>query len=191
MNQDTKEETQTYKNPDIKLGFFILYLFIRKFATLYLLDMADGITYGLGFPFRQSQKGDYVNLTETTGDEIRSNLIHLLLTRRGYRYYLPDFGTRLYEFIFEPLDGQTFDTIKSEIEEAVDKYIPNLTIENITIEAYIDSEPSLGELSSEEFDIPIYRVPGANTEEYTAKVKIEYTDDNNPFGSKEFVIINI
>lgn len=191
MNQDTKEETQTYKNPDIKLGFFILYLFIRKFATLYLLDMADGITYGLGFPFRQSQKGDYVNLTETTGDEIRSNLIHLLLTRRGYRYYLPDFGTRLYEFIFEPLDGQTFDTIKSEIEEAVDKYIPNLTIENITIEAYIDSEPSLGELSSEQFDVPIYRVPGANTEEYTAKVKIEYTDDNNPFGSKEFVIINI
>lgn len=191
MNQDTKEETQTYKNPDIKLGFFILYLFIRKFATLYLLDMADGITYGLGFPFRQSQKGDYVNLTETTGDEIRSNLIHLLLTRRGYRYYLPDFGTRLYEFIFEPLDGQTFDTIKSEIEEAVDKYIPNLTIENITIEAYIDSEPSLGELSSEQFDVPIYRVPGANTEEYTAKVKIEYTDDNNPFGSKEFVIINL
>ena len=153
--------------------------------------MADGITYGLGFPFRQSQKGDYVNLTETTGDEIRSNLIHLLLTRRGYRYYLPDFGTRLYEFIFEPLDGLTFDTIKSEIEESVDKYIPNLTIENITIEAYIDSEPSLGELSSEQFDIPIYRVPGANTEEYTAKVKIEYTDDNNPFGSKEFVIINI
>ncbi len=153
--------------------------------------MADGITYGLGFPFRQSQKGTYVYLTETTGDEIRSNLIHLLLTRRGYRYYLPDFGTRLYEFIFEPLDGQTFDTIKSEIEESVRKYIPNLTIENITIEGYVDSEPSIGDIPTEQFDIPIYRVPGANTEEYTAKVKIEYTDDNNPFGSKEFVIINL
>ena len=194
MSVRTKTRKRKYKPtriPTLSWDFFILYLFIRKFATLYLLNMADGITYGLGFPFRQSQKGDYVNLTETSGDEIRSNLIHLLLTRRGYRYYLPDFGTRLYEFIFEPLDGQTFDTIKSEIEEAVNKYIPNLTIENITIEAYIDSEPSLGELSSEQFDIPIYRVPGANTEEYTAKVKIEYTDDNNPFGSKEFVIINL
>ena len=153
--------------------------------------MADGVTYGILFPFRDGPNGDYLTLSQTPEEEIRANLLHLLLTRRGSRYYLPDFGTRLYEFIFEPLDGQTFDTIKSEIEESVEKYIPNLTIENITIEAYIDSEPSLGELSSEQFDIPIYRVPGANTEEYTAKVKIEYTDDNNPFGSKEFVIINI
>ena len=153
--------------------------------------MADGITYGINFPFRQSQKGTYLNLTEETGDEIRANLIHLLLTRKGYRYYLPDFGTRLYEYIFEPLDGQTFDTIRAEIEESVAKYIPNLTIENITIEPYIESEISLGELPSEQFDIPVYRVPGANTEEYTAKVKIEYTDDNSAFGSREFVIINL
>ena len=153
--------------------------------------MADGIYYGINFPFRQSQKGTYLNVTEETGDEIRANLIHLLLTRKGYRYYLPDFGTRLYEYIFEPLDGQTFDTIRAEIEESVAKYIPNLTIENITIEPYIESEISLGELPSEQFDIPVYRVPGTNTEEYTAKVKIEYTDDNSAFGTREFVIINL
>jgi hypothetical protein len=34
-------------------------------------------------------------------------------------------------------------------------------------------------------------VPGANTEEYTAKVKIEYIDNSNAFGTREFVIINI
>jgi phage baseplate assembly protein W len=153
--------------------------------------MADGTTYGINFPFRQSQKGTYLNLTEQSGDEIRANLIHLLLTRKGYRYYLPDFGTRLYEYIFEPLDGQTFDTIKSEIEDSVSKYIPNLTIENITIEPYINADLPIGELSSDQFDIPVYRVPGANTEEYTAKVKIEYTDNNSAFGSREFVIINL
>jgi phage baseplate assembly protein W len=153
--------------------------------------MADGITYGINFPFRQSQKGTYLNLTEETGDEIRANLIHLLLNRKGYRYYLPDFGTRLYEYIFEPLDGQTFDTIRSEIQDSVSKYIPNLTIENITIEPYIDADLPIGELSTEQFDTPIYKVPGANTEEYTAKVKIEYTDDNNAFGTREFVIINL
>ena len=95
--------------------------------------MADGITYGINFPFRQNPKGKYLSLSETTDDEIRSNLIHLLLTRKGYRYFLPDFGTRLYEFIFEPLDGETFDSIKQEIEEAVSTYIPNLTIQDITI----------------------------------------------------------
>jgi phage baseplate assembly protein W len=153
--------------------------------------MADGITYGIIFPFRQSVTGKFLALSQETDEEIRSNLIFLLLTRKGSRYYLPDFGTRLYEYIFEPLDGETFDSIKTEIQDSVDKYIPNLTIQNITIEPYVDSEPSLGELPSEQFDIPVYKVPGANTEEYTAKVKIEYTDNTNAFGSREFVIINI
>jgi phage baseplate assembly protein W len=153
--------------------------------------MADGITYGIIFPFRQSTNGKFLALSEETSDEIRSNLIHLLLTRKGTRYYLPDFGTRLYEYIFEPLDGETFENIKIEIQDSVSKYIPNLTIQNITIEPYLDSEPSLGELPSEQFDIPVYRVPGANTQEYTAKVKIEFIDNSSAFGTKEFVIINI
>jgi phage baseplate assembly protein W len=153
--------------------------------------MANGITYGINFPFRQSIKGKYLSLSEETDEEIRSNLIHLLLTRKGYRYYLPDFGTRLYEFIFEPLDGETFEAIKNEIQQSVSEYIPNLTIQNITIEPYIDSDNNFERIEAQEFNEEIYRLPGANTEEYTAKVKIEYTNESNPFGSREFVIINI
>jgi len=119
--------------------------------------MANGITYGINFPFLQSSKGNYLKLTETTDEEIRTDLVHLLLTRRGSRYFLPDFGTRLYEFIFEPLDGATFEEIRAEIEEQV----------------------------------ATYRIPGANTAEYTAKIKIDYTNDARAFGSREFVIINI
>ena len=84
---------------------------------------------------------DYVTLTQTSEDEIRADLLHLILTRKGSRYYLPDFGTRIYEFIFEPLDGPTFDSIKADIRQAVEKYIPNLQINNITVEPYLDSEP--------------------------------------------------
>jgi phage baseplate assembly protein W len=153
--------------------------------------MANGITYGINFPFRQSITGKYLSLSEQTDEEIRSNLIHLLLTRKGYRYYLPDFGTRLYEFIFEPLDGETFEAIKNEIQQSVSEYIPNLTIQNITIEPYIDSDNNFERIEAQEFNEEIYRLPGANTEEYTAKVKIEYTNESNPFGSREFVIINI
>ena len=95
--------------------------------------MANGITYGLHFPFLKSPVGLYVRATDTTDEEIKSDLLHLLLTRRGTRYYLPDFGTRLYEFIFEPLDAQTFNSMKDEIYEQVKTYIPNLTITNITL----------------------------------------------------------
>jgi phage baseplate assembly protein W len=153
--------------------------------------MANGITYGINFPFRQSIKGQYLSLSEKTDEEIRSNLIHLLLTRKGSRYYLPDFGTRLYEFIFEPLDGETFGVLRGEIEEAINTFIPNLTVQSITIEPYVNSDKSLGDPIVPEQDIPTYAVPGANTEEYTAKIKIEYIDESNAFGSRQFVIINL
>jgi phage baseplate assembly protein W len=118
--------------------------------------------------------------------------LHLILTRRGSRYYLPDFGTRIYEFIFEPLDGETFESIKVEIEEQVEKYIPNLTINSITIEPYVESGDVVGQLDYELLgQASIYRIPGANTAEYTAKLKIDYTDENKAFGSREFIIINI
>ena len=66
--------------------------------------MANGKTYGLTFPFVDSFDGKYLDLTDFPAEEVRSNLIHLLLTRKGSRYFLPDFGTRLLEYIFEPLD---------------------------------------------------------------------------------------
>jgi phage baseplate assembly protein W len=65
------------------------------------------IGYGIDFPFRDSILGDYVKMTQSRDEEIRANLVHLLLTRRGSRYYLPDFGTRLYEFIFDLNDSIT------------------------------------------------------------------------------------
>lgn len=154
--------------------------------------MANGITYGINFPFLQSPKGDYLKLTETTDEEIRTDLIHLLLTRRGSRYFLPDFGTRLYEYIFEPLDGGTFEEIRAEIEEQVSTYIPNLTINSITVEPYTESGDVVGQLDYELLgQASIYRIPGANTAEYTAKIKIDYTNDARAFGSRQFVIINI
>ena len=78
--------------------------------------MANGVTYGINFPFRDSRRGDYLELTQLADQQVKSDLIHLLLTRKGSRYYLPNFGTRLYEFLFEPFDGLTFDAIQSDIK---------------------------------------------------------------------------
>ena len=70
--------------------------------------MANGITYGLTFPFRDSFVGRYLDTSNDSDEEIRSNLVHLLLSKKGTRYFLPDFGSRLYEYLFEPIDGPTF-----------------------------------------------------------------------------------
>jgi len=156
--------------------------------------MADGTTYGLNFPFRDSKRGDYLQLTEFEAQEIKADLIHLLLTRKGTRYYLPDFGTRLYEFLFEPFDGLTFDAIESDIREAVGNYMPNLLLNNISITPAdpmeeIDIAEGQNIIGSSES--PIYRFPGKGTSEYTAKIQIDYSVEANTFAQSDFVIINI
>ena len=152
--------------------------------------MADGQTYGLTFPFRDSFDGKFLNLTSYSDQEIRSELIHLLLTRKGTRYYLPDFGTRLYEFIFEPLDGPTFSDIDAEIRESVEEYLPGLTITNITITPASAGDEDKGSYINDN-DERVFRVPGIATEEHTAKVKIDYKITDDVFKSSDFVIINI
>ena len=152
--------------------------------------MADGITYGLNFPFEDSNKGDYLLLTETAAAQIRSDLLHLILTKRGSRYYLPDFGTRLYEYIFEPLDGPTFAEIESEIRDSVTTYMPGLTVTNVKITDASDGLENKGTYINGE-DKREFTVPNISQLEHTAKIRIDYKISNTAFESSDFVIINI
>ncbi len=148
------------------------------------------VTYGIDFPFRDSNKGDYLKMTETPEREVRSNLIHLLLTKKGTRYYLPDFGTRIYEYIFDQNDVITFNLIEEEIREGVKKYIPNLDINSIKIMSAED-DPDQSRNFTQDEDERLFRVSDASSKPYTAKVKIDYTVNNGAFSSSDFIIINI
>ena len=135
--------------------------------------MANGITYGIAFPFVDSFTGRYLDVTNSTEAETRASLVHLILTRKGSRYFLPNFGTRLYEFIFEPLDGPTFSDIESEIRDTVRTYMPNLQITNVTVEpgsaGLEDKGYTVNQYGEREFS-----VPNIAQLEHTAKIKIDY-----------------
>ena len=152
--------------------------------------MANGITYGISFPFVDSFTGRYLDVTNSTEAETRASLIHLLLTRKGSRYFLPDFGTRLYEFIFEPLDGPTFSDIQAEIQDTVRTYMPNLQVTNVSV------EPASAGLENKGYTVNQYgerefSVPNISQLEHTAKIKIDYRITDSAFESQDFIIINI
>ena len=152
--------------------------------------MANGVTYGITFPFKDSFNGKFLDLTDTSEEEIKSNLIHLLLTRKGSRYFMPTFGTRLYEYIFEPLDGPTFSDIESEIQDSIRTYMPNLQITNISVEpasaGLEDKGTTINKYGEREF-----KVTNIATLEHTAKIKIDYRVLDSAFESQDFIIINI
>jgi phage baseplate assembly protein W len=146
-------------------------------------------TYGIDFPFMDSGVGNYLKMTSTMDKEIRANLVHLLLTRKGSRYFLPDFGTRLYEYIFEQNDVITYSNIEDEIRETVRKYIPNLEIKKVSITSAEDSPDEM--MTSQQEDERLFRTSDSSSKPYTAKVRIEYETNLGTFSKSDFIIINI
>jgi len=170
--------------PTTKVGFlFTIILVLNIFIIM-------AVTYGIDFPFRESLTGDYLKMSTSPEKEVRANLIHLILTKKGSRYYLPDFGTRIYEYIFDQNDMVTFNLIEEEIREGCKKYLPNLDINSIkVISSEDDSDPVT--TVDEEDDERLFRLADESTKPYTAKVKIDYTVNNGAFSSSDFIIINI
>jgi phage baseplate assembly protein W len=148
------------------------------------------VTYGIDFPFRDSSEGKFLQMTSSPEKEIRADLIHLLLTKKGSRYFLPDFGTRLYQYIFEPNDANTFALIEGEIRDAVSKYIPNLTITTIEVISAED-DPNQAYSIAENEDNRLFRVSDMSNKPYTAVVKISYTVNAGAFSTSDFIILNI
>lgn len=128
--------------------------------------MADGKYININFPFKDSSKGFFLDLNKDDSAAIKADLMHLILTRKGERLYLPDFGTNLMKYIFQPNDSGTQSEIKEEISQTVKKYLPNLQVNEVKIEQNSNSE-------------------------YAVTVRIDYTVTEDVFVSTDFVIINI
>lgn len=94
---------------------------------------------GIGFPFSVKEGGNYFHLTEVPSNEIKSNLIHLLTTKKGSRFKLPNFGTNLHLYLFEPLDGETMGQIEDEVKTAAATFLPNIQINSVNIEDVSDT----------------------------------------------------
>lgn len=120
----------------------------------------------IDFPFRDSKEGFFLKLNTEDSKAIKADLLHLILTNKGERLYLPEFGTNLRTYLFNPYDGITQEEIKSEISEAVKKYLPNLKINSVIIEE-------------------------APQNQYGAVVRLDYTITEDVFESKDFVIIQL
>lgn len=73
--------------------------------------------------------------TFQTKDQVKSNIKNLLLTKKGERILQPEFGSGLQEILFEPIDGEFEDKIESTINDALEKWLPYVSIDEINIEA--------------------------------------------------------
>lgn len=98
--------------------------------------MAKRITqqYGIKYPFTaDSNLGYYVDTNLSLKSKVRSILMHVVFTPKGQKIRDPEFGTNLIKSIFEPNEPESWNVIKTEINNAFSKYLPSATLNNIDV----------------------------------------------------------
>lgn len=93
-------------------------------------DLQKNTAIGVRLPFNA---GGVFTSTYATKDQIKYNLINLLLTSKGERVENPEFGSSLRDNLFDNVGGPAFDLIKEGINESVQLFLPEIKVTNISI----------------------------------------------------------
>jgi phage baseplate assembly protein W len=99
------------------------------------LDLQKNIVIGVSLPF--NAKGVF-NKTYSTKEQIKSNLINLLLTDKGERIMNPEFGADLRRSLFDNITSDNTELLRLKIIDAINIFIPEVELTNVDIEPNID-----------------------------------------------------
>ncbi len=98
----------------------------------------DYLGTSLSFPLRRNVQG---SLQLSSNDRNVEESIRIILsTRHGERVYRPQFGCRLSELLFAPMNTQTLLLTRLYVEEALTIWEPRIEIDNI----YTEPDPLKG-----------------------------------------------
>jgi phage baseplate assembly protein W len=87
------------------------------------LDINKNVSIGVAFPLDDNNmfKG-----TQTLKEQVKSNLLNLLLTEQGERVNEPNFGVGLKHHLFE--QNIDIDSLNTEINAQINFYIPEISL---------------------------------------------------------------
>ena len=119
------------------------------------LDLRKNIAIGVSLPFKGPFKSTF-----TTKDQIKSNLINLLLTNKGERVMNPTFGCDIKNQLFQNITTQLQQNIIDIIIEAVNTFIPEIRLLDVVVSPDIDSNSISITI---DYQIIISRTPGQVT----------------------------
>ncbi len=93
------------------------------------LDINKNVSIGVAFPLDDTNmfKG-----TQTLKQQVKSNLINLLLTQAGERINEPNFGVGLKHYLFEPNINK--DNLNESINNQINFYIPEISLVDTIID---------------------------------------------------------
>lgn len=94
--------------------------------------MALVADYGMTFPQHINKKG-FFEFTGKIEDLVKQSIYQILDTRLGERVMLPEFGSRLPELLFEPIDGITIALARVYFIDAIKKWEPRVLLNAVAV----------------------------------------------------------
>jgi len=91
-------------------------------------DQSARTAVGVSIPFSK-----LFNITYTTKDATKSNLINYLLTNKGERPLNPLFGSNISRTVFEPVSDNTLAGLENIIKEDIELFFPLVKVESLNI----------------------------------------------------------
>lgn len=91
--------------------------------------MASLIGSGPSFPYNVSPTGGLMYVKDI--DRINQSLFIIFETRKGSRLMLPNFGSDLYKYKFDPLDTVLMEKIRYTITQDIKNWEPRISLTSI------------------------------------------------------------
>lgn len=101
----------------------------RETIEIKPIDLQPKKALGVRLPF--ASVGSPFILNYTTKDQIKSNLINILLTNPGERFNEPLFGVGIYDQLFK--QEVNAETLKERIKRQTELFAPEVEVENLEI----------------------------------------------------------
>lgn len=101
--------------------------------------MALSANYGMTFPQQLNGSG-FLEFSSDVQVLVKCSIHQILGTRIGERVMLPQFGSRLYELIFEPIDDITVALARVYTIEAIEKWEPRVELNDVVVNVNPDQQ---------------------------------------------------
>jgi phage baseplate assembly protein W len=91
----------------------------------------DIVGIGWSFPIEVDARG---GIKRSRGDDDITESINLILsTPIGQRFMRPEFGSRIHELVFAPMNASTYSAARHYVEEALGYWEPRIDVEDVRV----------------------------------------------------------
>lgn len=95
-------------------------------------QVTDFVGRGIGFPMRVDSSGS-IALSSAAGD-VDSALRMILSTAPGERLMRPNFGCKIWNLLFEPINANTLGLMAVAVYEALGQWEPRIEVDDVIVE---------------------------------------------------------